>query len=131
MSVSLDVKLKEKKKVIITGGLGFIGGNLIRRLLNDSNYIIYNIDKIGYASDKNSINDIINNSQKNLNKRYIFLQKDLLNQEDLIKTINIIEPDLIMHFAAESHVDRSISSPKIFIQSNIIGTFNLLEAIRI
>ena len=112
-------------KVIITGGAGFIGGTLIRKLLKEKKYLIYNIDKLGYASDLSWIN--CSNYDQSLHH---FLKIDLRNKEILEKTVKEIKPDLIIHLAAESHVDRSIDNPLSFIESNIIGTFNLLEAAR-
>ena len=112
-------------KVIVTGGAGFIGGNLIRKLLKETNWIVYNIDQMGYASDLSWIQDI-----KDHKLRHIFLKIDLRNKEGLDKVVKDIGPNLIIHLAAESHVDRSIDNPSNFIESNIIGTFNLLEASR-
>ena len=113
------------KKIIITGGAGFIGGTLIRKLLKERNYHIYNIDQLGYASDLSWIN-----SSKYDKSLHTFLKIDLRNKQILEKTVKEIAPDLIIHLAAESHVDRSIENPLKFIESNIIGTFNLLEAAR-
>ena len=114
-------------KIIITGGCGFIGGTLIRKLLiNKFNYIL-NIDKFGYASDHKAIDDLL--KEKNYNN-YKFYRLDLKDKKKLFEIINSFKPDLIMHLAAESHVDRSINDPEIFIESNILGTFNLLDATR-
>ena len=112
-------------KVIVTGGAGFIGGNLIRKLLKETNWIVYNIDQMGYASDLSWIQD-----SKDHKLRHIFFKLDLRNKEVLEKVVKDIGPNLIIHLAAESHVDRSIDNPLIFIESNVIGTFNLLEASR-
>ncbi len=112
-------------KIIVTGGAGFIGGTLIRKLLKQKKYLIYNIDKLGYASDLSWIN-----SSKYDQSQHHFLKIDLRNKEILEKTVKEIEPNLIIHLAAESHVDRSIDNPLNFLESNIIGTFNLLEASR-
>tara|TARA_Y100000589_G_scaffold141701_1_gene135256 strand:+ start:3781 stop:4845 length:1065 start_codon:yes stop_codon:yes gene_type:complete len=116
---------KEQIKVIITGGAGFIGGSLIRKLINDKKYLIYNIDKLGYASDISWIKN-----RKDYSKRHFFLNKDLKDKEFIYKLVSDIKPQLIINFAAESHVDRSIETPINFIESNIVGTFNLLEAAR-
>lgn len=113
--------------IVVTGGYGFIGSNLIKKLLLNKNYQIFNIDKLGYASNKNSIADSLNSNNK---ERYKFFKLDLKNFHELCEIINLIKPDLVMHLAAESHVDRSINSPREFIESNIIGTYNLLEASR-
>ena len=113
-------------KVIVTGGAGFIGGNLIRKLLKETDWVVYNIDQMGYASDLSWVQD--SNDYK---LRHIFLKLDLRSKEALDKVVKEIGPNLIIHLAAESHVDRSIDSPLNFIESNIIGTFNLLEATRV
>ena len=117
--------IKNKFKVIITGGAGFIGGTLIRKLLKDTNWFVYNIDKMGYASDLSWVND-----SNDYELRHFFVKIDLKNKEILENLVKDISPNLIIHLAAESHVDRSIDNPLNFIESNIIGTFNLLEATR-
>ena len=109
------------KTIFVTGGLGFIGSNLIN-ILSKKKYFIINIDKVNYASNFNNIRNNI--------KNYRFYQRDI-NDQNFIKTIlNKYNPSLIFNVAAETHVDRSIDSPKQFIDSNIFGVFNLLEAIR-
>ena len=117
--------IKNKFKVIVTGGAGFIGGTLIRKLLKNKNWMVYNIDQMGYASDLSWIKD-----SKEYKLRHFFLKIDLRNKEILENLVKDISPNLIIHLAAESHVDRSIDNPLHFIESNIIGTFNLLEASR-
>ena len=112
-------------RILVTGGAGFIGGSLIRRLLNNTNSIIFNIDNLNYASDLISINNL-----KNAKGRHFHLNVNLQNIEKTQEAIKESNPDIIFHLAAESHVDRSILEPKIFIDSNIMGTFNLLEASR-
>lgn len=108
------------KIAVVTGGLGFIGSNLIN-ILSKKNYFIINIDKVTYASNfKNILN--INN--------YKFYKRDI-NDQNFIKIIlSKYNPSLIFNVAAETHVDRSIDGPKQFIDSNIYGVFNLLEALR-
>ena len=118
------------KKILVTGGYGFIGGALICRLLNQTKIKIYNLDKMSYASDDTRINLELKRN-KNFQERYEKIKVDLQNFEDVKEVINKIKPDLVIHLAAESHVDRSINAPKEFIYSNIIGTFNILESIRI
>ena len=109
------------KTIIVTGGLGFIGSNLIN-ILNKKNYFIINIDKVTYASNFKNISNNINN--------YKFYQRDI-NDQNFIKIIlNKYNPSLIFNVAAETHVDRSIDGPRQFIDSNIYGVFNLLEAVR-
>ena len=110
------------KKIIVTGGAGFIGGAVIRKLLLETNAFIYNIDKISYASDFTCINQI-----KSSEDRHFHYKINLINKNDLENIIFKIKPDLIIHLAAETHVDRSIENPYHFIESNIIGTFNLLQ----
>ena len=125
----LNALPKEVKRVLITGGGGFIGGALIRKLLLNTNVEVYNLDKLSYSSDLTSINLILskNNSFK---KKYHFLKSDLNNKSEIIEAFQFSDPDIVFHLAAESHVDRSIDSPDDFIKSNIVGTYNLLEASR-
>ena len=111
------------KKIIVTGGLGFIGSNLIINLLK-KNYKVLNLDKKSYASNIYNIKEF----QKNNN--YKFQNCDLLNFKKVSKILFKFKPDIIFNLAAETHVDRSIDNPDIFIKSNIIGTFNLLEVFR-
>ena len=110
--------------ILITGGSGFIGSHLISRLLRETSFKIYNLDKINYASNLEVFHEYVNSNQ------YNFLKVDLFNIDDTKNAIKFINPDLVFHLAAESHVDKSISKPKEFIDSNIIGTFNLLQALR-
>ncbi len=113
------------RKIFITGGGGFIGGALIDRLLKDKNNYIFNLDKIGRESNLFRIKNF------NQNERYKLFHFDLLEKEKVINAILISEPDIVIHLAAESHVDRSLIEPRNFIESNIIGTLNLLEAAKI
>ena len=110
------------KKIIVTGGLGFIGSNLIK-ILNEKKFFIINIDKISYASNKNNIPSNI--------KNYKFYKENINNKDFIVKILKKYKPSLIFNLAAETHVDKSIDGPKSFINSNILGVFNLLEAIRI
>ena len=109
------------KTIIVTGGLGFIGSNLIN-ILSKKNFFIINIDKITYASN---LNNILNNI-----KNYKFYKQDINNQDFIRKILKKYNPSLIFNLAAETHVDRSIDNPRQFIDSNICGVFNLLEAIK-
>tara|TARA_B100000212_G_C27379963_1_gene536560 strand:- start:824 stop:1864 length:1041 start_codon:yes stop_codon:yes gene_type:complete len=118
---------KNYERVLITGGGGFIGGSLIRKLLKESDTKIFNLDKLGYASDLSGINETLS-LNTDYKDRYQFFKIDIANEDDVKNIIRIIDPDLIFHLAAESHVDNSIYAPREFIQSNIIGTFNLVEA---
>ena len=109
-------------KIIVTGGSGFIGSNLVKFLIN-KNYEVINIDKISYYSSSYNL--------KNLNKKkYTFIKLDINSRNELFKILQKYKPDCIFNLAAETHVDRSIDDPSNFIQSNILGTYNLLEAIR-
>ncbi|WP_369855129.1 dTDP-glucose 4,6-dehydratase [Candidatus Thalassolituus haligoni] len=111
-------------KFLVTGGAGFIGSAVIRHLINETDHAVINLDCLTYAGNLNSLDSI---SQ---NKRYTFTKVDLRNAAAIEEAIKKYRPDIIMHLAAESHVDRSIDGPDDFIQTNIIGTFNLLEATR-
>ena len=118
------------KTVLVTGGAGFIGGRLIKRLLLYKNLKVFSLDKLGYASNLKFIENILNNNLT-YKSNYKFIKADLQNYQELLDIIKNVKPDLIFHLAAESHVDRSIRSPRVFIENNIIGTFNLLEACKI
>jgi len=109
------------KTIIVTGGLGFIGSNLIR-LISKKNYFVINIDKGSYASNPKNI-------FKNL-KNYKFYKQDINNRSFIRSILNRYNPSTIFNLAAETHVDRSIDSPKKFISSNITGVFTLLESIK-
>jgi dTDP-glucose 4,6-dehydratase len=112
------------KKYLITGGAGFIGSSLIRNLLCNYDCEVLNIDKLTYAGNLESLVEIENNSS------YIFKKVDISNKDKLEAIFFDYQPDYIMHLAAESHVDRSIDSPEVFLITNILGTFNMLEVTR-
>jgi len=112
-------------KYLITGGAGFIGSALIRHLISSTNNVVLNIDCLTYAGNLDSLESIKDSPQ------YFFKNIDIRNVTNLISEIQSFKPDIVMHLAAESHVDRSIENPSTFIQTNIIGTYNLLEAVRI
>jgi dTDP-glucose 4,6-dehydratase len=114
------------KNMLVTGGCGFIGTNFIRYLLKESDFSgrVINVDKLTYAGNPENLFDI----ERDFPERYIFVKADICDREGIAGIFNDYEIDTVCHFAAESHVDRSIVSPKAFIQTNIIGTFNLLES---
>ena len=112
---------KEKLRILVTGGAGFIGSWLIKKLLDTTSSKIFNLDKLSYASDLTLINSSANISNHHL------LNVDLRNKKELKTAIEISNPDIIFHLAAESHVDRSIDDSTPFIESNIVGTYNILE----
>ena len=115
-------------RILITGGCGFIGSTLVRKLLRETNCLVLNLDKMGYASDLSLIEETIKNlGGKNFNRHKLF-KTDLKNHSEVNSAINVANPDYVIHLAAESHVDNSIQSPKLFVDSNIIGTYNILEA---
>lgn len=111
-------------KVLVTGGAGFIGSALIRYLMAETDHHVLNVDKLTYAGNLESLNSISNNP------RYQFLKADICDSSAIATAFEQFQPDYVMHLAAESHVDRSISGPKAFIETNIIGTFELLQAAR-
>tara|TARA_Y100000389_G_C17419006_1_gene495511 strand:- start:69 stop:1205 length:1137 start_codon:yes stop_codon:yes gene_type:complete len=113
-----------KKKFIITGGAGFIGSSVIRFLINETEHQVLNLDKLTYASNLESLKSLSDNS------RYEFVQGDICNQKLVSQLFDRFKPDIVMHLAAESHVDRSIDGPTDFIQTNIIGTSVMLECAR-
>lgn len=111
-------------KFLITGGAGFIGSAVIRNLIFNTKHNVLNIDKLTYASNLNSL-ESVNNSD-----RYIFKQVDICRVDQVKEIFGAYKPDVIMHLAAESHVDRSIDNPKEFLDTNIYGTYVLLEETR-
>ena len=102
--------------ILITGGAGFIGSALIRYLIEHTSHHILNIDKLTYAGNLDSLISIENN------ERYQFSQLDICDEVGIEKAFNTFQPNIVMHLAAESHVDRSIDGPASFIETNIIGT---------
>ena len=121
-------------RVLVTGGAGFIGGALVRRLLTASAATVFNLDKFGYASDCTGIEQALHTlgaaAEGPHGCRHQFLKLDLAAAEATAAAVEEADPDLVLHLAAESHVDRSIDGPAAFIESNVTGTFNLLQAVR-
>ena len=109
------------KTFLITGGCGFIGSCLIRELSKSKDNHIINIDKLTYASNTLSIGDL-------KDKNYTFYKEDITDEVIVDKILKKTNPNYVIHLAAESHVDRSIDSPKSFIDTNVIGTYNLLNS---
>ncbi|MCH7329679.1 dTDP-glucose 4,6-dehydratase [Acinetobacter modestus] len=111
-------------RIIVTGGAGFIGSSVIRHIIKNTNDEVLNIDKLTYAGNLESLKEI------DQNPRYQFQQVDICDALKLEQIFEQFQPDAIMHLAAESHVDRSIDGPSTFIQTNIVGTYTLLEVAR-
>ncbi|MDA7089059.1 dTDP-glucose 4,6-dehydratase [Pseudomonas sp. SA3-5] len=111
-------------RILLTGGAGFIGSALIRHLLGDTQHQVLNLDKLTYAGNLESLASVAGNP------RYQFVQADIGDSAAVSRTLAEFQPDAIMHLAAESHVDRSIDGPAAFIQTNIVGTYTLLEGTR-
>ena len=116
--------MNNAKKLLITGGAGFIGSAVIRHLIDNTEHHVVNIDKLTYAGNLESLTSIENSD------RYTFKQVDICDATEIKRVFDEYQPDVIMHLAAESHVDRSIDGPGEFIQTNIVGTYVLLEAAR-
>ena len=112
------------KNILVTGGAGFIGSAVVRYLINNTDNRVLNVDKLTYAGNLESLESVNNNP------RYQFLHADICDKVAMTKAFDDFEPDIVMHLAAESHVDRSIDGPMDFIQTNIIGTYTLLEVAR-
>ena len=113
------------QRVLVTGGAGFIGGAVVRRLLRETKVQVFNLDKCSYASDLTSIEAL-----PEAEERHHLLRVDLADAEATAAAVQKADPDLVLHLAAESHVDRSIARPGAFIVSNVDGTFHLLQAVR-
>lgn len=111
-------------KILITGGAGFIGSSVIRHLIKNTDKEIVNVDKLTYAGNLESLRDVSSGT------RYLFERVDICDRNELTRVFRLHRPDAVMHLAAESHVDRSIDGPAAFIETNIVGTYTLLEVAR-
>ncbi|MCJ1883442.1 dTDP-glucose 4,6-dehydratase [Pseudomonas sp. LA21] len=111
-------------KIIVTGGAGFIGSAVIRHIIRNTDNSVVNLDKLTYAGNLESLSEVTGS------ERYAFEKVDICDHAEVARVFREHQPDAIMHLAAESHVDRSIDGPAAFIQSNIVGTYILLEAAR-
>jgi dTDP-glucose 4,6-dehydratase len=111
-------------KILVTGGAGFIGSAVIRHIIKETSDSVINVDKLTYAGNLESLNSIDDSS------RYSFEKVDICNKVEIERVFQQHQPDFVMHLAAESHVDRSIDGPATFIETNIVGTYTLLEAAR-
>lgn len=112
------------KKILVTGGAGFIGSAVIRHIIHDTPDAVVNVDKLTYAGNLESLESVADHP------RYAFEQVDICDRAELDRVFAQHQPDAVMHLAAESHVDRSIDGPAAFIETNIVGTYTLLEAAR-
>lgn len=111
-------------KILITGGAGFIGSAFIKYLIAETAHQVINVDKLTYAGSLQSLSNIV------ADDRYVFQQADICDYQTIKRIFAMYRPDLVVHLAAESHVDRSIDGPAPFIQSNIVGSYTLLEVAR-
>lgn len=111
-------------RVLITGGAGFIGSALVRHLVLDKGYEVLNVDKLTYAATLSSLKQVESASS------YRFLKADICDARAISEAFSTFKPDRVMHLAAESHVDRSITGSRAFVETNVLGTFNMLECAR-
>ncbi|MCT8864541.1 dTDP-glucose 4,6-dehydratase [Shewanella xiamenensis] len=111
-------------KILVTGGAGFIGSAVVRHIISNTHDSVINLDKLTYAGNLESLVSVA------ASERYVFEQVDICDRVELDRVLAKHQPDAVMHLAAESHVDRSITGPADFIQTNIVGTYTLLEAAR-
>src|SRR6187431_1504839 len=110
------------KRILVTGGAGFIGSAVARHIIRDTPHQVLVVDKLTYAGNLDSLAPVSNDP------RYAFVQGEIADLPKLRELLESFQPDVVMHLAAESHVDRSIDGPGEFIQTNVVGTFALLQA---
>ncbi|HET9376963.1 MAG TPA: GDP-mannose 4,6-dehydratase, partial [Chthoniobacterales bacterium] len=111
-------------RIIVTGGAGFIGSAVCRHLISETEAEVVNVDKLTYAGNLNSLRSVSSNP------RYRFLKADICDETLIASLFDEVHPDAVLHLAAESHVDRSITGSRDFIDTNIFGTYSMLEAAR-
>jgi dTDP-glucose 4,6-dehydratase len=111
-------------KFLVTGGVGFIGSAVVRHIIRNTEDVVINVDKLTYAGNKDNLNGVFDDD------RHIFERVDICDRSGVDDVLRRHQPDVIMHLAAESHVDRSIDRPAIFIGTNLVGTYTMLEAVR-
>ena len=112
------------KNILVTGGAGFIGSQLVRSLINNTSHKVFSFDNLSYAGNESSCNEVSGSS------RYKFIKADLCHRESIEKVFEDNKIELVFNLAAETHVDRSIENPEIFIETNVLGTLNILEVAR-
>ena len=122
--MSASNEIPEMNKIFVTGGAGFIGSNFVLDWCAALDQAVVNVDCLTYAGNLENLSGLQGNS------RHSFVQADVTNSEQMAQLLQLHQPSAVVHFAAESHVDRSIHGPDAFIQTNIVGTFRLLEAVR-
>src|SRR3954453_422505 len=111
-------------KLLLTGGCGFIGSAVVRHLIRDSDHVVINVDKLTYAASEEAL------EEGRSHPRHVLIRADIADAAAMRQVFATHDPDAVMHLAAESHVDRSIDGPSDFVQTNVVGTFTLLEAAR-
>ena len=111
-------------KILLTGGCGFIGSAVIRHLIRNTGHVVVNVDKMTYAASEEALEDTRHNN------RHVLIRADIADAAAMRQAFETHDPDVVMHLAAESHVDRSIDGPADFVRTNVVGTFTLLEAAR-